>query len=258
MKLHPVLNFLVFIGFLVMGYTLSLRFYQPGEALVSSSIRAVPLSSVSQMITLDNGQRSLLLAGTSSLGSASPRLESLWMASYLPADSTVQLLPIYPAGKGALSAFEKQLEGSFGLAEQGGRMQLDQEFIDLLEKKNYWWSGYIVFDDVFLAQLIRLLGGVDQDGQALAGTHGLDDIHAVLEQAHGAYPAQAALFQSICRSLAAIRPDSDISALLSLAPSHMLTSLEPAQLQAEFSELSSGGQEPACRFPTLEISRIEP
>ncbi len=116
MKTHPVLNLLVFTCFLVIGYTFSIRFSQPGESIFSGSIKRVTSENQNAISAMDNGQRSILLINASSMVAISPHLESIWLATYIPTDSTVQLLPIFPSGKETSSSFEQQLDLTFSLS----------------------------------------------------------------------------------------------------------------------------------------------
>jgi hypothetical protein len=257
MKNHSLLNFLVFTCFLVFGYSVSRGFYQPEYGLLHNTIRPVTTGSQNTIETLNNGQRSFLLIGTTALATSNPHLESIWLATYFSSDTTIRLLPIFPTGDNPISDFEKQLNLSFGLNKKTGNLVLDQDFTKLLENNNYWWSGYFIFDEVALTTIINLLGGIERNGNTLTGEQAVKELPEVLENPQDAFSSQIAILQSVCRKFSGSGPSPDMSQIISLFPNHIFTSLDSNQLHTEMETLYSSGNYLTCRFPTLEISRIE-
>ncbi len=258
MKSHSVINFLIFTCFLVIGYTFSLRFYQPGEVKILSTVKIVAAESHGSIQSLDNGQRSLLLISASRLDALDPKLEGVWLATYLPAGSNVQLFPIFPRGDESLSVFERELESSFLINSQGSAKVIDQGFFSVLEKNNYWWSGYFLFDEVSLIGLVNQFGGVDLNGKSLSGEQTIGELHTAWDTPRAAYSAQIALLQSLCHELSLANAKINLLQVQAMIPDHLLTDLDSDQLQAEYYALNSNNHNPTCRFPTLEVSRIGP
>jgi hypothetical protein len=258
MRMHSLLNFLVFTCFLVIGYTFSIRFYQPFDPLISGSIKTVSLHEQKSITTLDSGQRTILMIKASSIRTAHPRLESVWLLSYLPADTTIQLLPVFPSGKKPITNFEQQLDEAFRLNKAGDRRELDDGFIHLLEKNNYWWSGYVIFDGDSLVKVLNLVGGLDMNGKTLTGAQVLNNLPDVMVDAQQAYSAQIAVLQSLCHKVI----DSGLKPAFfdrpSLLHDHVITNLDTSQLQLEMEAIYSSEHNFNCRFPTLEISRTQP
>ena len=257
MKNHSLLNFLVFTCFLVVGYSVSTRFYQPEYGIFPSTLRLVTTSGQNSIATMNNGQRSILLISSTSIDTINPHLESIWLATYFPSDTTVRLLPIYPAGDTPVTDFEKQLNHSFGLNKKDATVQLDPDFIKLMEDKNYWWSGFFIFDKVALTQILNFLGGVELNGEKLSAEQALSEIPMVLDNPHQAFSSQLAILQSACHKLIRTNQVPDISHAISLLPGHIYTSLDIDQLQAELNNLYTSQHYLSCRFPTLEITRVE-
>ncbi len=258
MKNHSLLNFLVFTCFLVFGYSVSSRFYQPDYGILHNTSRPVTTGSQYPIETLNNGQRSFLLIGTTALATSNPHLESIWLATYFSSDTTIRLLPIFPSGDNSPSVFEKQLNLSFGLNKKTGKLALDQDFTKLLENNNYWWSGYFIFDEVALTKIINLLGGIERNGNTLTGEQSVKEFPEVLEYPQDALSSQIAILQSVCRKFSGSSANLDMSQIVSLFPNHIFTSLDSNQLQTEMETLYSSSNYLTCRFPTLEISRSEP
>jgi hypothetical protein len=256
MKTHSLLFFVVFICSLVLGYTVSTRFYPMNNNLLPPSMRWVTTESQNSIQTMNNGQRSILLVSATSLDTPDQHLEGIWLVSYFSTDSTLQWLPIFPAGKRPVSAFEQQLELSFKVDQTNGVPVLNQEFTHVLVKNNYWWSGYIVFDQVALTKIIDRMGGMDWNGRILTGEQALSEFPSGLDNPQGAYSSQILLLQSACRKFQEITPGTGMPLLGSLLHRHILSDLDSSQLQKEIQGLYAGGRKPTCRFPTLDISQL--
>jgi len=257
MKNHSILNFLVFTCFLLVGYTVSTRFYQAEYGILPSKIRLVTIGSQNSIETMNNGQRSILLISASSIDTSNPQLESIWLVTYLTSDTTLRLLPVFPTGDEPISDFQKQLNHSFNLNKNNGTYLLDQEFIKLLEDNNYWWSGYLIFDEVALSKIYNLLGSIEMNGKEISGEQALKELPEVLDDPHAAFSSQVAILRSACHKFMEFNHNPDMSQIISLLPNHIFTSLDFNQLQTELETLYSSEHNLTCRFPTLEITRIE-
>jgi hypothetical protein len=257
MKNHSILNLLVFTCFLVVGYSFSTRFYQAEYGILPSSIRLVTIGSQNTIETMNNGQRSILLVSTDSINTANPHLESIWLATYFTSDTTIRLLPIFPTGDEPITDFEKQLNHSFNINKKNGTLLLDQKFIKVLGDNNYWWSEYFIFDEIALTKLFNLLGGIEMNGNKLSGEQALNELPKVLDNPRDAFSSQVAILQSACHKFTEINQNPDMSQIISLLPDHILTGLDIDQLQTELGSMYSSGHNLTCRFPTLEIIRIE-
>ncbi len=258
MKTHSVLNFVVFNLCLVVGYTFSLRFYQPGESLLSGLLKVGSSESQPSIASMENGQRSILLVGTNAIDTLNPALESVWLVTYLPTGSTIQLLPVFPSGKQLTNDFEKQLAQSFRLNKMGGNFELDGGFLRLLEKNNFWWSGYIVFDRVSLTKALSLVGDLEMNGKMYSGAQVIQDFPDVQVDGRDAYSFQAAIFQSMCHKLTATGTYPKLINLGTPRSNHIATNLDASQLQEDIDRAFSGDHRSTCKFPTLDISMIEP
>jgi hypothetical protein len=241
MKTHSVFDLLIFTCFLVIGYTVNLRYYQPSEA-AGSAIRATfTTEHQASLASLPNGQRSILMISVSSLSAPNPKLQGIWLASYLPGESVIQVLPIFPTEGQENPDIDKQLGQAFKVNHQSGTLQPDQAFLDILAENNYWWSGYIVYD-----QLLPEPTG-HAAGQSAA--------QADYQDAH---ISQVNAMQSICHALTSLGQANDLAQVETRMPVHLVTDLDASQVQAELKALGNKPNNPTCRFPTLGISRIEP
>jgi hypothetical protein len=255
MKSQTVLNFTIFICLLVVGYTVSSRFYQSSDLLTSGSANMALGSDSAGFLTLNNGQHSILLAGVDSLNNLKPELNSLWMVSYLPVDATLRLLPIYPTGKVNSSDFETRLVHSFGLAQENGQLVLGEDFVRFLDESNYWWSGYIIYDQVAQESMIDLLGGIELNGEIISGSQMVHKLSTLVEDPQAAYLAQVAGLQAACSKLPDLVKNLNWRQLRSTSPAHVATDLDLQGSIAEWLSSSPNQQGSNCVFPSLEIAQ---
>ncbi len=256
MKNHSLLFFTIFICSLVAGYTFSTRFYPSDFSFLHSSLRLVTTQSQNPIPTMSNGQRSLLLISATSINSGDPQLKGIWLATYFPSGSNIRLLPIFPSGDQPISEFETQIVQSFGFNKKNGQLVLAHDFIAVLEKDNYWWSGYLVLDQVAMADIFDLLGGIEMKGQMLSGEQVITELPDPLDEPGNAYSYQIAMLQSVCKQFTQRTSNTDLTQVSSLLHRHILTDLQPEQLRTEFQILLASERQPACKFPLLEKSQI--
>jgi hypothetical protein len=256
MKNHSLLYFLIFICSLVLGYSVSTRFYHANSYIPPNSMRLVPTGSQNSIETMNNGQRSILLISAKSINTSNQHLDSIWLATYFSTDTTIRLLPIFPAGNKLISDLERQLSHSFNLEKTNGKMVLNQDFITVLKNDNLWWSGYIVFDEVALTKLFNIIGGVNLNGRTLTGEQLVTLLPKMLDNPQDAFSSQIVIFQSACNKFQEIASNLDMPQISSLLANHIFTDMNSSQLQTEMQALYTKERKPTCRFPTLEISQV--
>jgi hypothetical protein len=257
MKNHSWLNFLVFTCFLVIGYSYSTRFYTHNIAILPNAPKVIA-ESRNSVETMPNGQRSYLLIAASAINTSTPSLESIWLVSYFPSDTDLRMMPVFPAGVGSFPSFEEQLSQSFGFSKYRGSFVLDQGFIDVLEDNNYWWSGYFIFDEYALNKIANLMTESEADGKDGPGEIAGKDAPELSGYSVNEYASQIATLQSACQKFIQTNRDADVSQVMSLLADHFLTDLDSEQIRLEWDTLNSGQHNPSCKFPMLEISRLEP
>ena len=257
MKNQVTLSFLLFIGSLVLGYSISSTFYHSDQVDFSDAAHVMKTRSSDSIPSMNNGQRSVLLIGVDSTDTFKAQLVSLWLVTNLPSDSTLRMLPIFPAGDKTISDIGRQLHRSFDIAPENGQMALNQDFIKVLEENNYWWSGYIIFDHVALTTMLDLLGGVEVNGKTIPAYQAIQEYPNVIKDPLTAFSTQLAIVQTACHRLTGLSRNPDWSPVISLIPTHLLTDLDIPQLVLEWETLFSSKHSPNCRFPTLEISMID-
>jgi len=257
MKSHSWLNFLVFTCFLVIGYSFSARFYAHGTSILPETPRVLA-GNETAIDSMPNGQRSLLLISTSSINTPASQLESIWLASYIPSESTLRIMPVYPSSNDRAAQLEDQLRSTFKLTRSNGTLIPDQAFMETLQANNYWWSGYFVFDAQAFYSFIGQAMQTSTQGNHLLSAQENGDNLDILGKTTAGSSVQLGVLQSACQKFFKTGQGVSLSQMLSLLTGHYLTDLQPELVQQEWDRLYSGEQNPTCRFPTLEISRLGP
>ncbi|RPI35044.1 MAG: hypothetical protein EHM70_00880 [Chloroflexota bacterium] len=238
------------------------------------------------MPTLANGQRSVLIVVTDRVNTPNPRLLSAWLIVYVPTEPRLTYLPIYPAE----AETDWQLSKSFHLNKQrgpGGEISIHKSFLDVLQERDLWWSGYLVLDrdtiaeigEYFLASEPSLQqadrAGVlfESESHALVQTAAEmdgsrdDPAHEIilkaLSEGSGSsqeiIQTQAALYQEMCRDLSASKDGDDFEFLrrvFTQSPGHMGTDLNIEQIITELKNLRDAKSVLFCDFPTLSLQTI--
>jgi len=237
-------NFLLFTGFLVIGYLVSYYFFPYGNF---GSARAASVSltgSYTPIQVMKNGQRIFLLVGVDSLDPRTAQLKSLWLATYMPSDPSIRLLPILPSKEGINQYIDHPLNRAFELNGGNGRVILDNRFINYLKENNYWWSGYIVFDETILQKTYLSLN--DQSGSYKVVTAAQKSPTNLNE-----ISTQVLILQAACQKLSNKLTNPDWSEIESLIPAHILTDLDIQQISSEWENTLASGRGINCIFPTM-------
>jgi hypothetical protein len=252
MKNQTILNLFFFTCFLVVGNFLSTRIYHSGYNQITDASRLLTIKNIKPIQTLNNGQQIILLIGVDSLAAAKPKLESLWLVSYLPSDATLHLLPIFPSRNGIFSDFEKKLNRAFDITAISGN-SLSADFRNILKENNFWWSGYIIYDHASLMELFKDFNKENIDKQILSIDQAIQALSGVNDDPEKAFSAQFAIIQTSCQKMSEVSQISDWSPVISLITDHVVTDLDNSQFFQEWEVKLSSPQNLDCRFPTMEI-----
>lgn len=245
------LSFLLFIFFMVAGYSVSTLFNHSDHDVFSNERSFAIAKSSDSIQAMNNGQRNILLIGVDTLEANEARLTSLWLVTYLPTEPTLNIFPISPAGDKDTTSFEAKLNRSFNLYLRNDILVPSQSFVKTLERNNYWWSGYIIFDTVALSKLQYFLANEEnKSNQSLMG------VFTGINDPQNSYSTQLAIFKSACQKYAELSHNPDWSSFNSLIPNHVLTDMDLQPLILEWDTLLSSRHNPNCRFPILQLSQL--
>jgi len=254
MKNQTVLNLIFFTCFLVIGNLISTRIYHSSSNHIPDVSRLITINNTESNQTLNNGQHSILLIGVDALDTPKPQLESVWLVSYLPSDSTLHVLPIFPSRNVVLSDFEKKLYQTFDITEISSN-SLSENFNNFLKENNFWWSGYIIFDHTALLELSNDYSKENIFKQNMSMDQAIQALTTVNDDPEKAFSAQLAIIQTACQKMSGIKQIKDWSPIISMIPDHVVTDLGINQFIKEWDVKLSPLHTLHCRFPTLEIPK---
>jgi hypothetical protein len=192
-----------------------------------------------------NGQRNILVIGVDDLNSSQPHLESVWLILYIVDRPQITLLPIYPG----LPA--EKFSPLFKVGPDGAP---DPVFLEALLEHGLWWSGYILLDEVALAEVIEAASRQSsKDRNSLSGVRAVAEVPPPWEDPQRSLSGQIHLAQYLCSQLDGSNPGLDIASLLELIPRHATTDLNLTRRAAELRHLLADPQGLSCEFPTLQF-----
>jgi hypothetical protein len=256
MKNPITMNFMLFISFLVIGYSVSTRFYHPEYSEQYNASRMMFSTSINSIRALENGQRNFLLIGVNTLEPSEAQLESLWLVTNLPPDTTLQFLPILSAGNETDSDFKYQLYSLFKLEKKNDNLALALDFMEILKENNYWWSGYIVIDHSAMQDIINRLEKSKVNSEFFSRNQRKDEDLSIVGSPQNSFSIDLTLIQTACQILSEFSQNPDLFNNLLLDSNHVATDLDRNQLLLEWNALSSNDQSLNCRFPTLEFTLL--
>jgi len=218
------------VAFLLLGYELGLwiRDQSPLSARPEPAIASPGILPIRP-----NGQRCFLLVNSSNLEAINPQLKSIWLACYIPRLEDIKLTPFYPSSS---SETNRQIEEAFSITKSRYGWALSPRLLALLGQKN-WWSGYLVLDDIFFAQLIDSLGGITISGTLTDGETAITALNHSQPGDHPSIIDQKVLLQEICTQVTTLRGSSDFSAFDQMVGRHILTDLNPEQVLLDWSSM---------------------
>ena len=222
-------------GFLAGSFTA--RATEAGEPLAFPGIPTPP--------GLATRQRNLLLIGVDRLHARHPRLESLWLAMVVPNSPGVTLMPLYPRMVDGVPQPDETLEVAFRLDD---RLAPYTGFANVLRARELWWNHFVVLDEIGLAKLIDLAGGIDLGDGRVDGLRAIAELPKAQEDAHGALLSQTALLNGLCLSQSQLSNSEKPGELPERLSSHMISDLSPAQMSRDWQRIRAAGGR-LCKFP---------
>ena len=207
---------------------------------------------------LASRQRNLLVIGVDDLGAFEPRLESVWMAIYLPGNPHFMLLPVYPSPKAASE--EQSLNPPLPqLFELGATKAPGVRFLEALEADGLWWTGYLILDHVALADVAEFLGGAGELSTEV-GAFDLASLPLAAVDSQQALLGQARLLQALCTNIDRLSLEDHwrLPHLFGLIPAHAVTDLDLNQVSAEWQALLGQAGGIACEYPYLSQTSLHP
>lgn len=227
----------------------------------TNSTQSYPLPGDNHLAT---GQRNILIIGIDRLEAAEPRLESIWLALYVPTSPKITLMPIYPSltqnQTGYKTNQDAALARGFGLDD---KHKPDLSFLKSLQDRGLWWNNFIVLDELAMVQVIDLTdpvgekGEMDQEGAyQLNGIRTLADLPLPWENPLAAVLSQAKLLADLCHEAPKVQSGTQVetSIFSDQLSHHLVTDINPDQIRKDWSNMMGIGTGISCEFPSLKAS----
>lgn len=197
-----------------------------------------------------NGQRSILFIGVDHLNVDQPRLESIWLVLYLPGKPSLTLLPIFPVSTTSKSYLGSSWERTNPIGDDGNP---STGLLNILKKKQIWWSEYVLLDETAMIKVVDFLGGMTVGERYLDGALSLGSIIPPWESQSAAIQGQTELLQTLCLQPKRVSSMKDIGSILDLIPLHMRTNIEVSQALDDWQSLVTNEIDLTCEFPMLSV-----
>ena len=199
--------------------------------------------------TPTTGQRNILIIGVDRLSTrptTPSRLESIWLAAYLPGQPFVTLVSIYPPLPTENGKQRSTIEEDFQLDADGAP---GVKLINYLRRRQIWWSGHVILDEIAMIEIVDYLGGIPADNRRLSGAIALGEIPRPWDDSAAAIRGQTSLLKQLCRQAAQIPVNPDLSRIIALIPDNMYTNVDIQFALQEWQHLLSGESRLDCEFP---------
>jgi hypothetical protein len=258
-KTHRSLPYLLlFSCFLLIGFSIGRGVWDdPAESRVIGPPSGVAAS-----------QRNILVIGVDDLNARQPRLESIWLVIYLIDHPQAIFLPIYPPPTEGGRTGEAdplfpsldppdqaRLAGELFKAAPDGSPDLDS--LEAHQAKNLWWSGYILVDEMGMAEVVEAARKLSADDlESTSGIRAVAEIPPAWTDPQGSLAGQVVLARTICRYLKGAPSDLDISPLLDIIPRHARTDLNLTRTISELKNMLSSPGGLSCEFPTVRVGPV--
>jgi hypothetical protein len=198
---------------------------------------------------IKTGQRNLLIIGIDDLSNPTPDMKSLWLAIYLPWNTFVTLIPLYPGNPEGTPYINEELSNSFSLDTNG---EPSTRFVEKLNSF-IWWDNYFLFDDLALAEGLHSIGLTaieygQPDGDNEIGH--ISDVNLLISET---LSEQVNQIKSICNQISWNSIQNGFENNFKDLDDHFNTDLDLVTLMEgwKFHEISLN-QPILCEFPTID------
>jgi hypothetical protein len=250
----PLIGFsiLLIFGFLIGSAAAQSRRQQPDTAMeespASSKLAAPqnnPLPTKAQREQAPKQQQNILVIGVDSTEVSTPRLESAWLALYIPDYPGLTLLALYPSVGETGEEQNAFFTNNFLLDERGGPAP---SFTAALKEKDLWWDHYVLLDESGLANLIGLANGTQMGVDNSSNVRMVTGMPQAWEDPQAALASQVALVSSLCGMQQQITNSASASGVFQVMGSHMRTDMTLTQVASDWKLMAKVSGQP-CKFP---------
>jgi len=213
------------------------------------SVTAPQTPSPSRASTLPSNpnQHNLVFIQADDLTNATPRLESVWLAAYLPGSARVTVILVYPAPPGANSPKAIALSQAFSITNDG---KPSEAFLTAIRAYGFQVNGYFLSDNQGTAQFVNWLGGIDMgDNQGIQnGPAVLTELTPPWQDLQASRLSQQRLTEGICARLNQLSIETNwLPLVMDLMPEHLYTDLSLELASTDWKQLASGPDKLSCK-----------
>jgi hypothetical protein len=202
--------------------------------------------------SLNNGQRSLLIISTPDITVENPELESIWLLTYIPGNSPITFLPIYPSPVRTNTPKDDCLTNAFKVRKLGAKYLLDPEFINLLKERKIWWSGYILLDHNTTRQIIDILSEIVENEISSSEFQISEYFPPIKQQPYQLLAYQTEIMQDVCWYISKMSL-TDHSIIFDAMKGHLFSNLNDIAIENEWYTYQQNSTLMGCDFPFLNL-----
>jgi hypothetical protein len=179
-----------------------------------------------------------------------PQLESIWLVLYLPTDSEITLMPIYPSSVQASYRLDEQVQATFQVISESQGLLLSQDFLTALHNLGFWWSGYVMVDGQALNQLIHT---ITTPGQQVESSR---EQHDLLTNKQDLLKAQVKTFKMVCEYASNAPRELEESLSINIQDTmeaNIIVDFDKQQLVDEIHLILGHGSNLRCEVPVFDL-----
>jgi hypothetical protein len=239
MKILRVFLVTTFLISLLAGFTAGTFFFQ-------YKIKSAQTSSVNTGVNHFPGkQENIWIIVVDRLNIATPKIVGIWLFAYIPNYTSIKPLPLYPSDN---SQQDADLVNAFRVTSD---RKVAPEFWNYLQNHNYPAQDYIVFDEIAVASIINIFGGVSVQGKHLSGLEALAQLPKTWDDPRGSLHGQITLMDSVCKSILNSHTFPDMFKLQIDVRKHITSNLDMGKKSKEWQTMIASGNRKVCDFVDL-------
>ena len=203
------------------------------------------ISTDTTVTTIPGGQESLWLIIVDRLNNAAPKIEGIWLLTYIPNYTSITPLPLYPSENSQQNA---DLTRVFRFTTD---RKIAPEFWDFLQKHNHPAKDYVVIDEVAAVSIINIYDGVTIRGKRLSGLEALAQVPKTWDDPQGSLQGQIDIMDSLCKSMFKNRTIPDMEKFQFEVSNHISSNLDLGKKLKEWQKMMVSGNQKVCNFSDL-------
>jgi hypothetical protein len=240
-----------------------LVFFAWGLQVGNNMQEKLPIGATDPMLEnkikeLPNGQKSILIFIVSKFDTHKPEVFGIWLMSYMSDEPYATILSVYPSSSQGESTMDKLITDTFQLKKVNEMHLLDDGFLNEINNKNIWFSGYILFDLKGFSEILNLSGEAINQLNDPSSESNIEQFLRLNDSSIPALLNQTLLLQQLCNKFTLVDGLSDLKLIRDQFPQHISGNLDPDILMKDWEQFIRSRNGSFCVFPQQEqLSRID-